>query len=416
MNRFSAWRSGTALVISLGITSGAIAPLVLIAPAQAQTTFSDVQSGYWADRFITDLSNRGVIQGFPDGTFRPDDPVTRAQFAAMVRQAFRKSSMRTAVNFVDVQSNYWAYTAIQEAYTTGFLSGYPGNVFNPGQNIPRAQVLVSLTSGLGYTVNSSTSTLLGVYQDANQIPDYASSGVAAATQKAIVVNYPNVAFLNPNRATTRAEVAAFIYQALVSSGSASVISSPYIVTAQTPPSSPPTQNAQTLATGTRLPVRYTAAEKIYVSPEEPNPVPVTLQVDRNVTSPSGTVLIPANSQVVGELRNVTNGTQFHARELVLTNGTRMSLNATSSVVTTTTTIRRGANVAEILGGAAAGSAAAAVIAAVTGDRHVAPLEVLGGTTAGTLLGLFLGRNQATLYTINPDTDLDLTLNAPLTVR
>jgi len=416
MTSLHPWQSGTALLMAFGLTTGVAAPLVVQAPAQAQTGFSDVQSNYWAAEFIEELSDRGVIRGFPDGTFRPNEAVTRAQFAAMVRQAFDKSPVRNAINFRDVPSNYWAYSAIQEAYTTGFLSGYPNNVFNPGQNIPREQVLVSLSSGLNYSVNGSSTTAVSVYRDASSISSYAVSGVAAATQKQIVVNYPNVEFLNPNRSATRAEVAAFIYQALVSNNQASAITSPYIVGQVAVPTQQPT--TVQIPAGTVLPVRYADEDddKIYISPDEPEPVPVTLTIAREVVSQSGAVLIPANSQVVGELRPVQGGAQFFARELVLTNNRRVSINATSQVVTTTQTIRRGSNVREILTGAALGSAAAAAIAGVTGDRAIATEEVLGGTAVGSLLSLFLGRDRATLYVINPNADLNLTLNAPLTLQ
>jgi S-layer homology domain len=415
MVRLYSWQSSTALLMALSITTGAVAPLVMQAPAEAQSnsvSFSDVSSNYWAEDFISELANRGIIRGFPDGTFRPNELVTRAQFAAMVRQAFEKSPTRSAINFVDVPSNYWAYSAIQEAYTIGFLSGYPGNVFNPGQNIPRAQVLVSLANGLGYTSNGTNS--LGVYRDAAEIPNYAQGSIAAATQRSIVVNYPNVEFLNPNREATRAEVAAFIYQALVSTGNATALSSPYIVGQSNP--QPTTPQAVQIPTGTTLPTRYEDAEKILISLEEPDPVPVTLQIERDVVSQSGTVLIPANSQVVGEMRLVEGGTQFYASELVLTNGTRLNLNATSRVINTTEEVRRGANVRELLTGAVLGSAAAAGVAGVTGDRAIATEEVLGGTAAGTLLSFFLGRDRVTLYSVDPNADLDITLNAPLALR
>ncbi|NJO52820.1 MAG: S-layer homology domain-containing protein, partial [Leptolyngbyaceae cyanobacterium RM2_2_4] len=203
MSSFNSWRSGTALLIALSLTAGAAAPLVIQAPVQAQTNFFDVQSSYWAAPFIQELARREIISGFPDGSFRPDDPVTRAQFAAMVRQAFDQAQVRNSVNFVDVPSNYWAYTAIQEAYSIGFLTGYPGNVFNPNQNIPRAQVLVSLANGLGYSASGVGNTLQ-VYSDSSSIPDYAQTSIAAATQEQIVVNYPNTQVLNPNRLATRA--------------------------------------------------------------------------------------------------------------------------------------------------------------------------------------------------------------------
>jgi hypothetical protein len=195
----------------------------------AQTTFSDVSSNYWAAQFIQELSQRGIIAGFPDGSFRPEEPVTRAQFAAMVDKAFQKAQERQAINFTDVPSNYWASSAIQQAYTIGFLSGYPSNRFEPNQAIPRQQVLVSLANGLEYSAGSNTESTLQYFNDASKIASYARSPIAAATEKQIVVNYPNVKLLNPTAIATRAEVAAFIYQALVSSNQASAINSPYVV-------------------------------------------------------------------------------------------------------------------------------------------------------------------------------------------
>ncbi len=195
----------------------------------AQTAFSDVSPNYWAAQFIQQLSQQGVIAGFPDGSFRPEEPVTRAQFAAMVDKAFQKAQQRQAINFADVPSNYWASSAIQQAYTIGFLSGYPGNRFEPNQAIPREQVLVSLANGLKYSPSGNTESTLQYFNDAPNIASYARSPIAAATEKQIVVNYPNVKLLNPTATATRAQVAAFIYQALVSSNQASAINSPYVV-------------------------------------------------------------------------------------------------------------------------------------------------------------------------------------------
>ncbi len=195
----------------------------------AQANFTDVSSNYWAAQFIQQLSQRGVIAGFPDGSFRPEEPVTRAQFAAMIDKAFPKAQQRSAINFSDVPSNYWAYSAIEQAYSIGFLLGYPGNRFQPNQAIPRQQVLVSLANGLKYTPNSNTQSTLQYFNDASSIASYARSPIAAAANKQIVVNYPNVKLLNPTANATRAQVAAFIYQALVSSNQASPINSPYVV-------------------------------------------------------------------------------------------------------------------------------------------------------------------------------------------
>ncbi|HEY9664287.1 MAG TPA: S-layer homology domain-containing protein [Allocoleopsis sp.] len=412
----SAWQSGTAIFSALTVIAGAAAPLVVVqAPAQAQVTFSDLAPEYWAKGFIQELANRGIISGFPDGTFRPNDPVTRAQYAAMVRQAFRQAAVREPARFMDVPSDYWAYSAIQDAYTTGFLAGYPENLFRPDENIPRAQVLVSLANGLKYSTGNGVDSTLQIYDDASAIPDWAKNSVAAATERKIVVNYPIVRQLDPNRPATRAEVAAFIYQALVSTGNATAIASPYIVVSQM--SVPTSQTSLQIPAGTTIPVRYSAADRIYLSLEEPDPVPVTLSIARNIVSQNNQVLIPANTQVVGELRvEDETGARFYAKELLLGNNTRVPINATSGLVTTTETIRRGANVGEVLAGAALGAGAAAGIAAVTGDQSITAPDVLGGTAVGALAGLFLGRNRVTLVTIDPNTDLDLKLDSPLVLR
>jgi S-layer homology domain len=403
----------TAGIMAIALSAGSIAPVFMSAPSFAQNAaFSDVSSNYWASSFIAELSRRDIIAGFPDGSFRPDQNVTRAQFAAIVRKAFEKSPERSAINFTDVPSNYWASSAIEEAYRTGFLSGYPGNRFQPEQNIPREQVLVSLASGLDYNSNNSN-TLSQYYNDDSSISSYARSPISAATEKAIVVNYPNVKFLNPTRTATRAEVAAFIYQALVESGQVSAINSAYVVgQAQTP--TPTTPQAITIPSGTTIPVKYDQAERILVTKDET--APLTLTVAQNVVTSGGTILMPAGSTVVGELRPAAGGSQFYAKELVLSGGKRYDISATSEVITKTERIRKGINVGNVVKNAALGAAAAAAISAVTGDRVLATEEILGGAGIGSLVGLFLGRKSVDLVAIDPDTDLRLTLTSNLALN
>ncbi|MGB7377731.1 MAG: DUF1565 domain-containing protein [Rivularia sp. (in: cyanobacteria)] len=193
------------------------------------TAFIDVAPNYWAKSYIEALASKGVIAGFPDGSFKPNEPVTRAQFAAIINKAFAPQAQKQATNFSDVSSNFWAYNAIQTATKSPFLAGYPNNTFRPQLEIPRVQVLVALANGLGLTANNQNN-VLSVYSDASQIPSWAQSSVAAATSRQLVVNYPTAAQLNPIREATRAEVAAFVYQALVNAGQAQPIPSPYVVT------------------------------------------------------------------------------------------------------------------------------------------------------------------------------------------
>ncbi len=181
----------------------------------SNSIFSDIQD-HWAQECIRQLQGRNFISGYPDGSFRPNAPVTRAEFAALLRKAFANTApVRSAITFSDVPSKHWANPAIQAAYQTGFISGYPDRTFRPNQQISRLQVLLALVSGLKYSASTSPKDIVKKYfDDAATIPNYALNAIAAATEKRLVVNYPNLKRLNPNQNATRAEVAAFICRAL----------------------------------------------------------------------------------------------------------------------------------------------------------------------------------------------------------
>lgn len=196
----------------------------------AAVKFADVPEDYWASPYIIALVQRDVMSGFPeDNTFKPNSSITRAEFAALLRNAFEQQPTLETPNFKDVSSEFWAWSAIQETSKTNFLRGYPNNTFQPKQPIPKVQVLVALASGLGLEANQSPQEVLQTYQDSNQIPEYAREKVSAATEAGIVVNYPNTESLNPTQDATRAEVAAMVYQALVEAGKADAVTSEYVV-------------------------------------------------------------------------------------------------------------------------------------------------------------------------------------------
>ncbi|MCM1984135.1 S-layer homology domain-containing protein [Lyngbya confervoides] len=307
-------------------------------PAVAQGKFTDVGDRYWARPFIESLAQENIIKGFPDGTFKPDQPVTRAQFAAIIKQAFSIQPIRPSRPFKDVASSYWATPAIDYAYTTGFLSGYTSGDFSPEQNIPKVQALVSLASGLKLTPRGSVEQTLTGYADASQIPNYARPGVAAATQQRIPVNYPNLGFLNPNQQASRADIAAYIYQALVSQGRLTPIASTqpaaqYIVQS----SANSTHSAQvTLPSGTALPVKVPDAQEsanLFLAVGET--LETSLEVAADILDANGQRVIPQGSLIQGRFQPLrvgnTAATQFIASQIRLGNQT-YSLNATSTAV------------------------------------------------------------------------------------
>lgn len=191
--------------------------------------FTDVPQDLWARPYIEALATRGIVSGFPDGTFKPGGAITRAEFSALLQKAFEQQPKGTAPNYKDVSANFWALPAIQDSVKTGFLRGYPKNIFRPNQPISKVQTIVALTSGLGLKPTTGSQEMFKTYQDANRIPKYAEQSVSAATTAGLVVNYPNPKVLDPNRNASRAEVAALVYQGLVQSGKVKAIPSNYLV-------------------------------------------------------------------------------------------------------------------------------------------------------------------------------------------
>ncbi len=203
------------------------APSPTLPPLPTPPTLTDT-SGHWAEAFIREMVARGMVSGFPDGTFQPDMGITRAQYAALLARAFNLPARRQATTFVDVPQGFWAQQAIARAQEMGFLEGFPDGTFRPGLNLTRVQAIVSLVNGLQLTGGHLDA--VGIYRDRAQLPTYATLTVATATQRRIVVNHPQVDLLEPLVDITRAEIAVMIYQSLVATAQAKAIPSPYIVT------------------------------------------------------------------------------------------------------------------------------------------------------------------------------------------
>ncbi|MGB2925408.1 MAG: S-layer homology domain-containing protein [Limnothrix sp.] len=184
----------------------------VVDPLPYLPSFTDV-TWHWARPFITAIANLGLIQGYKDGSFHPDQLLNRAEFAALLSQIFVPLPVRPAGTFFDVPEDFWAAPAIQQAYRSGFLSGFPDQTFHPQQDLQRVHVILALVNGL--RLPESSMEHLDIYHDAEDIPAYAAQAVAAATAAGLIVNHPEVMQLNPKAKATRAETVALCYQALV---------------------------------------------------------------------------------------------------------------------------------------------------------------------------------------------------------
>lgn len=180
---------------------------------------SDVPETYWAYPYIKNLYDNGLLPDFPEGQFRPDQELTRAEFAALLESSLIENGSANPANFVDVPETYWAKSAIDQVVASGFMSGYPEGNFRPDQFVPRYEVLVTLVAGLGLAPSQNPEAQLGAFtDDLSQMPEWAIARVATAAENDFLATQPNPNVLRPTDTATRAEIVAMIHQALVLQG------------------------------------------------------------------------------------------------------------------------------------------------------------------------------------------------------
>ena len=188
-----------------------------IMPALA---FPDVSKDYWAASQINLLSEQGVIVGYPDGTFKPDANVTRAEFAAMAIRALGQQHTKIAqpITYADVDENYWAYQDIQKAVYFDLISNSKENdLFRPEDSVSRAESLSVAVNALTtetISVDKAKEVLERQYVDANSIPEWFLIPAGKAEILGMIVVAPSAkkASLEADRPATRAEVAAILFK------------------------------------------------------------------------------------------------------------------------------------------------------------------------------------------------------------
>ena len=131
--------------------------------------YTDVASDAWYNTAVSTMTKAGIVDGYPDGTFRPNAAITRAEFAAIAAR-FDNDGDKTAAKFSDI-ANHWAKDEISIAYNNGWINGYPDGTFGPQRNITRAETATMINRVLD-RVPSEESHLLSrgvmqIWPDAN---------------------------------------------------------------------------------------------------------------------------------------------------------------------------------------------------------------------------------------------------------
>ena len=144
---------------------------VRTANSTQSNSLSDVSRGQWFNHAISTLSSMGIVKGNPDGTFDPDAPITRAEFAAIAARFDDKNTNNTS-NFSDIAS-HWGKDEIGVAANKGWINGYPDSTFRPDQYITRAEAMTLVNRVLNRLPEKSEDLL----DDMIKWPDNADTSV-----------------------------------------------------------------------------------------------------------------------------------------------------------------------------------------------------------------------------------------------
>lgn len=164
--------------------------------------------GHWAHDCIITLIKHGIIKGYPDGTIRPDNYVTRAETAVLVGRALGIQEDGEMVYKDSIPS--WAREYVKATTTHNIFTGYPNNTFKPNRNITREEMTAVLMRAFHKTLEDDTE--LG-FIDANKIGDWALEHIKTGVEHKVIEGYPDKTF-KPKNNITRAEAFTMICKLL----------------------------------------------------------------------------------------------------------------------------------------------------------------------------------------------------------
>lgn len=177
---------------------------------ETKVDFSDVKSDFWAYDAIDALSSKGLINGYEDSTFKPDNTITRAEFAKLVLSVYQAKGGTLSsggIAFDDVNVNDWYYDVADKASALGIIMGSDGN-FRPNDSITRQDVAVIIyRTMVKLNLQSDVQKSFG---DSSLIADYAVDAVSALSGAGVINGFEDNTF-KPQHTLTRAQAAQIIY-------------------------------------------------------------------------------------------------------------------------------------------------------------------------------------------------------------
>ncbi len=173
-----------------------------------QASLNDLEN-HWAKALIERAVGLGIVNGYEDGSFRPDGQVSRAEFTVMINRALKweEAAKDPELPFADLDSiPEWVRPSLAQVAGANVISGYEDGTFRADRSISRAELAVMIVRALGLPLDPNTQL---TFEDADQIPQWAQAHVAAAFQLGMISGRtPNL--FAPNESATRAEAVTLI--------------------------------------------------------------------------------------------------------------------------------------------------------------------------------------------------------------
>ncbi len=163
---------------------------------------------HWAGKDVIQMMSKGYMKGYPDKTFKPDNPVTRAEMATMISSVFGVKDKAAALPFTDVKPDSWYYGSVSSCYAHGLFTYY-GTAFRPDAKATREDAAAAIAPFLPDTASADLSS----YKDAGEVSQYAKSAIQKAVAAGIIKGRQG-GYLSPKGSVTRAELAVMIERAL----------------------------------------------------------------------------------------------------------------------------------------------------------------------------------------------------------
>ena len=326
----------------VGLFAAGVVALSNTVPTFA-ANISDVDANYWATKEINNVVDNNVMS-LTGGKFNPEGTVSRVEFVQALLKVLTNDNLDVTINniFSDVKKSDSFYADVLRSQQLGLVYGYPDGTFKPDKLMSRAETQ-SVISHITKDMNADSS-LLKNFTDADQVPAWANKAYAKTLNYGIYVNYPNPSELRPNDVLSRAEAAVILYRLrqkanliksqYVGSELEKILGTEHLEAVKNAP------NNEVVITNQRNVIKegnamYVAFDEAFQSETAQEGDALTFVAGEDIATTEGTVLFPAGTKFCGNVISVTDPKWFNKNarvyaqitKAVLPNGQTVCLDA-----------------------------------------------------------------------------------------